>query len=82
VAQTVYLLPTGPRTGKAAVALGLLEALVRRVNRIAVFRPLAEPAARRPEDDGIVSLLRDRYALPAPVAGTQTWTTPRRSSRR
>src|SRR3954463_3230851 len=74
MAQTVYLLPTGPRTGKAAIALGLLETLVQRVGRIAVYRPLAEPGVERPEDDGIIALLRGRYDLPqaasASVGGT------------
>ncbi|NHC15152.1 phosphate acetyltransferase [Motilibacter deserti] len=67
MAQSLYLLSTGPRSGKAAVALGVLELLARHVDRLAVFRPLVEDGDR---PDGIAELLRTRYSLAqSPEAG-------------
>jgi phosphate acetyltransferase len=51
-----------PGGGKSTVALGVAELLSRRVERLAVFRPLVRDA-----DDTIVRLLRDRY--PTGAAG-------------
>ena len=55
----------GARRRKSTVALGVAELLSRRVQRLAVFRPLVRDA-----DDPIVALLRDRYQLAAAGFGT------------
>jgi phosphate acetyltransferase len=59
VARTLYLAAAGPDTGKSAVALGLFEAMSRRVGRVAAFRPVSRYGAR----DELLELLELRYGI-------------------
>ncbi|MCB1274180.1 MAG: AAA family ATPase, partial [Leucobacter sp.] len=54
---SVYLISAEGRTGKSAVALGVLDALLADVPRVAVFRPLIRS---RGERDRVLELLRSR----------------------
>jgi phosphate acetyltransferase len=62
VANSVYVAGLGPGTGKSVVALGVAELLFRRVDRLAVFRPLVADA-----HDPVLALLRERYRIANPV---------------
>ena len=53
----------GPQSGKSVVALGLMELLSARTDRVGFFRPVV---ASGPEDDPQIELMRARYALDAP----------------
>jgi phosphate acetyltransferase len=53
VARSVYITALGPDGGKSVVALGVTGLLSRRVEKVAVFRPLVREA-----DDPIIDLLR------------------------
>jgi phosphate acetyltransferase len=64
-ARSVYLTGLESGGGKSAIALGVAELLSRRVERLGAFRPLVREA-----DDPIVELLRARYRIPVPAAGT------------
>jgi phosphate acetyltransferase len=59
VARTLYLAAGGPDTGKSAVALGLFEAMSRRVGRVAAFRPVTRNGPR----DELLELLGLRYGI-------------------
>jgi len=63
VARSVYITGLEPGGGKSTVALGVTELLSRRVERLAVFRPLVREVA-----DPIMELLRERYPV-SPAAG-------------
>jgi len=67
VARTLYLTAAGPQSGKSAVALGLFEAMSRRVSRVAAFRPVV----RSDRPDPLLRLLGERYDLDV----TQAWGT-------
>ena len=54
--QTIYLASVEGHTGKSAVALGLVEALARRVGRVGVFRPVS----RSTDGDYVLDLLLAR----------------------
>jgi len=58
VARGIYLTSLEPGGGKSVIALGVAEVLSRRVRRLGVFRPL-----RRGEQDPVVELLAQRYAM-------------------
>ncbi|MGN6743201.1 MAG: phosphate acetyltransferase, partial [Amnibacterium sp.] len=67
--QTIYLASAEGHTGKSAVAVGLLEALGRRVGRVGVFRPVS----RSTEGDYVLDLLLKHATVeidPAAVVGT------------
>jgi phosphate acetyltransferase len=59
----VYVLSAEPRAGKTVVVLGIAEALASRVPRIAVFRPLVREDL---EQDRVLGLVAERYAVPQP----------------
>ena len=58
--RNVYLAAVEPGSGKSMVALGLMEALSRRLGRVGYFRPVIATDAA-PDDD--IELLRRRYRL-------------------
>ncbi|MFI5954999.1 phosphate acetyltransferase [Cryptosporangium sp. NPDC051539] len=67
----LYLTSMEPRSGKSAVALGLLDLLAADVRRLAVFRPVV-PDTGRP--DPIVELARSRYELDLPESDAVAFT--------
>jgi phosphate acetyltransferase len=66
--SVVYITGLEAGGGKSTVALGVTELLSRRVERIAVFRPLVREA-----DDAIVELLQQRYQMPRTAAYGATY---------
>jgi phosphate acetyltransferase len=62
--QTIYLASVEGHTGKSAVALGLVEALARRVGRVGVFRPVS----RGTDGDYVLDLLLARTTADVPPA--------------
>ena len=56
----LYVTSMQARSGKAVVALGLMEMLVRQIDRVAVFRPLISDNSK---PDPLIELLRERYSL-------------------
>jgi len=55
--SSLYISATDARSGKSAVALGILHQLARRHGRIGVFRPVADP------DDELVELLLSQLTV-------------------
>jgi phosphate acetyltransferase len=60
MAQNIYITAMGPYSGKSVVALGFMEMLSARVERIGFFRPVVRTAD---EADPQIELMRDRYGL-------------------
>ena len=58
--NALYVTSMQARSGKAVVALGLMELLTRQVDRVAIFRPVI---ASGPTPDPLIELLRERYQL-------------------
>ncbi len=61
MSRSVYVASVEGQTGKSAVALGLLDALIREVGSVGVFRPLISPAGRG--RDVILDLLVSRPGI-------------------
>jgi phosphate acetyltransferase len=58
--NALYVTSMQARSGKAVVALGLMELLTRQVERVAIYRPVI---ASGPTPDPLIELLRERYQL-------------------
>jgi phosphate acetyltransferase len=58
--SALYVTSMQARSGKAVVALGLMELLTRQVERVAIFRPVI---ASGQTPDPLIELLRERYRL-------------------
>jgi phosphate acetyltransferase len=65
MAQNIYITAMGPSSGKSVVALGFVEMLSVRLQRIGFFRPIIHSAA---EPDPQIELMRDRYQLQSSYA--------------
>lgn len=63
MARSVYIATSEPNSGKTIVALGVMEAAMRRTGRVAFFRPVIRT---RPENDASLCLMRHRYRLSLP----------------
>jgi phosphate acetyltransferase len=61
VARSIYITSAEGHTGKSSVAVGVLEALVRAVGRVGVFRPIARSTTER---DYVLELLLQRVTVP------------------
>jgi phosphate acetyltransferase len=62
VTQSIYITAMGPSSGKSVVALGFMEMLSARLQRIGFFRPVIRSAE---EADPQIELMRERYQLQA-----------------
>jgi phosphate acetyltransferase len=60
--KLVYITAMGPQSGKSVVALGMMEMLSGRAERLGFFRPIVPSG---PEPDTEIELMRDRYRLEA-----------------
>src|SRR5215216_4903801 len=63
MARNLYISAMEPQSGKSVVALGLMELLSARVERLGFFRPIV-PSSDEP--DAQIELIRRRYQLAAP----------------
>ncbi len=63
MARKLYVTAMEPQSGKSVVALGLMELLSARVERLGFFRPIV-PASADPDPQ--IELVRRRYQLAAP----------------
>ncbi|GAB2779134.1 phosphate acetyltransferase [Nocardioides salsibiostraticola] len=61
--RSVYVATVEPFTGKSAIALGILELLSRRVERVGVFRPIVRSEASAGERDYVLDLLVSHEAV-------------------
>ena len=64
MARTVYITAMEPQSGKSVVALGLMELLSARTDRVGFFRPLV---ASGDAPDAQIELIRGRYGLATPA---------------
>ncbi|HWX45926.1 MAG TPA: phosphate acetyltransferase [Solirubrobacteraceae bacterium] len=60
MAQNIYITAMGPYSGKSVVALGFMEMLSARLQRVGFFRPIIRSAT---ELDPQIELMRHRYQL-------------------
>ncbi len=60
MAQNIYITAMGPASGKSIVALGFMEMLSARLQRVGFFRPIVRAGS---EPDPQIALMRDRYQL-------------------
>jgi phosphate acetyltransferase len=63
VARKLYVTAMEPQSGKSVVALGLMELLSARVERLGFFRPVIQSSE---EQDAQIELIRRRYQLAVP----------------
>ncbi len=73
--KNLYITATEARSGKSAISLGIMELLLRSIDRIAFFRPLinVDPATKKKDND--INLISSYYQLPVPYEEMYAYTT-------
>jgi len=73
--KNLYITATEARSGKSAISLGIMELLLRSIDRIAFFRPLinVNPATKKKDND--INLISSYYQLPVPYEEMYAYTT-------
>lgn len=66
MSKNLYLTALEPKSGKAMVALGIMEFLVRNLDKVAIFRPIIHTSGNESERDDILHLLTTHYNLEFP----------------
>ncbi|NOX63053.1 MAG: phosphate acetyltransferase [Chloroflexi bacterium] len=69
MAQSIYLTTTEPHCGKSLISLGIIESVLRRTRRVAVFRPYVGVDGRDRRDKNI-DLLLTHFQLDVPYEDT------------
>ncbi len=63
VSDSLYLTATEPRSGKSAVALGVMEMLLRKIDRVGFFRPVVSADSAVDGRDHDIDLIATHFAL-------------------
>ncbi len=64
MAKNLYITSTESRSGKSAICLGIMELLVRNINRVGFFRPLIREKTGKPDND--IDLISKYFKLDVP----------------
>ncbi len=71
--KSLYVTATEPRTGKSAIILGLMQTLLRDLERVAFFRPIIGPVRKNGKDHD-TSLILSHFKLDQPYETTHAFT--------
>ncbi|MDK9705576.1 MAG: phosphate acetyltransferase [Desulforhopalus sp.] len=63
MSKNLFIAGTGPRSGKSAVTLGLMELLTRNVKKVLFFRPLIDADHSAGERDNTINLIKSQFHL-------------------
>lgn len=72
MANNIYIAATGPRSGKTVITLGVIELLLRKMNKVGFFRPIVQ------DSDGVdkdIALIASYFDLKIPVNQMYGFTT-------
>jgi phosphate acetyltransferase len=65
MSNNLYITATEPQSGKSVIALGVMEFLIRNLNRVAFFRPIINTGGGS-KKDGVNHLISEHYQLGIP----------------
>jgi phosphate acetyltransferase len=66
MANNLYITGTEAKSGKSAVSLGVMEMLVRKINRVGFFRPIINSDPKSGERDADINLIATHFNLDTP----------------
>ena len=76
MSNNLYITATEARSGKSLVSLGVMEMLLRKIEKVAFFRPIAKGRPGVDELDNDIQLLSQHFKLAIPyemMFGVTTW---------
>lgn len=75
MSKNLFITSTEPRSGKSAICLGVMELLLRNVDRVGFFRPLINIDPHGKEVDNDINLISSYYNLGIPYEEMFAYTT-------
>ncbi|MBF0235952.1 MAG: AAA family ATPase, partial [Desulfamplus sp.] len=72
MADNIYIAATGPRSGKTVITLGIMELLLRKMNKVGFFRPIVQDSEGVDKD---ITLISSYFDLKIPVSQMYGFTT-------
>lgn len=75
MANNLYITGTEAKSGKSAVSLGVMEMLVRKINRVGFFRPIINSDPKNGERDADINLIATHFNLDTPYEQMYGYTT-------
>ena len=63
MSKNLYVTALDPKTGKSLVTLGIMELLIRNLDRVSFFRPIINVSKKREEPDKVTRLIKTYYNL-------------------
>ena len=66
MSKNLFITATEKRSGKSAIALGIMELLLRNVDKVGFFRPLITVNAVSKEKDNDIDLISSHFKLKTP----------------
>jgi len=66
MANSLYITATEARSGKSAICLGVMEMLLRKIDRVGFFRPIIDVDPTSAERDRDIHLIASRFSLTTP----------------
>ncbi len=73
MAKNLYITSTESRSGKSAICLGIMELLIRNIDRVGFFRPLIRDKGGKPDND--INLISKYFKLDIPYSDMYGCTT-------
>ncbi len=74
MAKNIYITAVEPNSGKSAIALGIMEFLIRNLKKVAFFRPIISVSREKGKQDHTIHLISDYYNLDLPYEDTYAFT--------
>lgn len=66
MSNSLYITATEARSGKSAISLGVMEMLLRKIERVGFFRPIISVDPGSDSEDNDINLISSRFELGAP----------------
>ncbi len=74
MSKNIYVTGLEPKSGKSAIALGIMEFLIRNIKRVAFFRPIISATSDEKSKDPIINLISEYYNLDLPYKDSYGFT--------
>lgn len=74
MAKNIYITAVEPNSGKSAIALGVMEFLIRNLKKVAFFRPIISVPGELKQNDNTIHLISDYYHLEQPYEDMYAFT--------
>ena len=66
MSKNIYITAIEPHSGKSAVTMGVMEFLIRNIDKVAFFRPIINTESKTKDQDDVINLISTYYNIKTP----------------